>query len=434
MPDSRAILRSALLLAGLALMPSGAEAQAYLAIHVSFLGQPFDGYHASTSVDMLFDATNPADPPVEFDNYNLGWAQGADYGLLDFGGNGGFTIKNVHTYDPVTNCVLDGGGAQGVLAFNDTVHVGQTVTWSYCAVSFRPLSTGGASGEVRITGPNADRSFDARVDSTGGVTYTQIGAHAGAIPHGSPVTLTFFADPGFIVSVLGRTSAPGGVIVVDTVANNSFAPTASFSRATTFTVTLGGHNPSGGTVAKGSSHVPMLEFRLNPAAPESVTSVTVHGSGSGNEQVDVTQVGLYNDLNGNGRVDTGEPLLASGTFPANDGTVTLTLAPPLSISAPTDLLVTYNFNTSIAARLGSAVALAILPLFFVPVVRRRKGLMLGMLAFILTAGVTSCSGGSGPTEPGGGSSTYQATLTGVTVSGTPQTGLTLSGGTVTVDK
>ncbi len=214
--------------------------------------------------------------------------------------------------------------------------------------------------------------------------------------------------------------------------NNQANNAAACVDPVSVTVTLGGNTPRNQTVAKGSSNVPMLEFELNPVTTETVSQVKVQAQGSGNEQVDVTAVNLWLDKNANGLKDAGDSLVSTGTFAANNGTVVLVVDPGLEISAPTTLLVTYSFSLTIAQRLG-ATSLLLLGLCFVPVARRRKRLALGVVVLILGIGITSC-GGSSPTGPGGGSDhTYQAKLTGLTVSGTDVTAA-LTGATVTIQQ
>jgi hypothetical protein len=186
-------------------------------------------------------------------------------------------------------------------------------------------------------------------------------------------------------------------------------------------------------VAKGATGVPILTFALNPASPQTLQNVTIQAQGTGNELLDVTAVNLYLDANGDGVIDASDSLVASGTFPANNGTVVLNLGPGLTISGPTDLLVTYDFSFTIVQRLGGGVALAFLPFFFVPVMRRRKGWAAGALAILLGVGLSSC-GGSDSTAPASNTSTYQATLTGLTVSGASIPGVSVAGATITIDK
>ncbi|MEP6473426.1 MAG: hypothetical protein ABJC74_06875, partial [Gemmatimonadota bacterium] len=303
----RATCRLGLLLAGLILLPSIAVAQnAYIAFYLRFNGQPFDGYHATEYASFLFEPSNPDDPWIQSTSYVMGWHQGSDHGLVGLNGNGGFQVAGVGTYDPVTHCVLNGANlAPGELVLGDTVAISVTLNWDYCPVGVAAHSAGGSTGSFEVYGGNADRSFGGTVDSEGGITYTHVGAHGGAIPHDDPVSISFFPDAFSVVQVGGRTSEVGQGIQIDTIANTTIAMNVSFFRPPNFTVTLGGNSPTGGTVAKGSTHVPMLEFKLDPATAQTVNSVTLKGQGTGNEQVDVSDVALYHDVNGNGRVDSG---------------------------------------------------------------------------------------------------------------------------------
>jgi hypothetical protein len=214
--------------------------------------------------------------------------------------------------------------------------------------------------------------------------------------------------------------------------NNTAACTTT---AVPITVALGGSTPPNHTVAAGSSNVPMIEFVLTPATQQSVTGVTVQASGTGNEQADVTAVHLYLDKNGNGAVDSGDSVVASGTFAANDGTVTLAVNPGLAITAPTALLVTYSFSVTVAERLGGGIVLALLPLIVLPSVRRRKALLAILLVMVTTVAVANCGGdSSGPTQPGGGSVTFSSTLTGVNTSTGSVSNLSVHGATITINK
>jgi len=115
----------------------------------------------------------------------------------------------------------------------------------------------------------------------------------------------------------------------------------------------------------------------------------------------------------------------------------LNVDPAFAVSGPTNLLVTYGFSTHIAALFSGAVSLAFLPFLFLPGLRRKNRVTVMCAMLISAVAVASCGGGSdsstGPPPPAG-SSTYQATLTGIDVSGVTQTGLSLSGATVTVIK
>ncbi|MDQ2931529.1 MAG: hypothetical protein M3Y05_12050 [Gemmatimonadota bacterium] len=189
------------------------------------------------------------------------------------------------------------------------------------------------------------------------------------------------------------------------------------------------------TVRSGTTNVPMLEFLLTPASPQTITGVTVAASGTGNEQVDVSAVNLYLDKNGNGAVDAGDSVIATGTFATNDGIVSLAVNPGLNITAPTSLLVTYSFTVTIAERIGGGIVLAMFPLLILPSFRRRKTLLAMLVVMLTTVAITACGGDSstGP-KPGNGSVTFKSTLTGITTSTGTLSSLAVSGATITVNK
>jgi hypothetical protein len=213
-------------------------------------------------------------------------------------------------------------------------------------------------------------------------------------------------------------------------------PTACLPHTVPITVALGGSTPASRTVSEGATDVPMIEFLFTPTSTQTVNSVTISAHGTGNEQVDVTAVKLYVDQNGNGQIDAGDSAIATGTFAANDGTVTLSVNPAYSISAPTNLLVTYSFSLTLAQRLGGGLSLAMLPLLFLPAIWRRKRVIVMLaMAMITTVALTACGSDSTTGPPAGGASaTFQSTLTGANVSGTDVTGLSLAGATITVTK
>ena len=216
--------------------------------------------------------------------------------------------------------------------------------------------------------------------------------------------------------------------------NTSNNTAACITTVVPVTVALGGSTPPSHTVAAGASDVPMIEFVLTPASQQTVTGVTVQASGTGNEQADVTAVNIYVDKNGNGAVDAGDSLVATGTFAANDGTVTLAVNPGLAITAPTALLVTYSFSVTVAERVGGAIILAFLPLFFIPAARKRKTVLAMLLVMLTSVAVVSCGGDSTGPKQGNGSVTFKSTVTGVTTTTGSIANLTVSGATITINK
>ena len=205
-------------------------------------------------------------------------------------------------------------------------------------------------------------------------------------------------------------------------------------------VALGGNSPISQPVVKGTSNAPMLQFSLNPASPQTLNSITLKASGTGNEQVDVTAVKLFVDTNANGIIDGPDVQLAAGAFATNDGTVTLSINPPDTVTGPTSFLVTYDFNTTIAPRIVYGFLLVFLPICAAPLTRRRKHVVAkGLALSIMLIGLASCGGSSGTTAPPvtpptTSAATYQATLTGVNLSGFDVPGISLAGATISVSR
>ncbi|HEV7706101.1 MAG TPA: hypothetical protein VGO46_17520 [Gemmatimonadaceae bacterium] len=267
-----------------------------------------------------------------------------------------------------------------------------------------------------------------------------------SLPAGDSTTVTVrietipdnLADPGQleIVTCTGATvsigDGPPDDGPADLNTSNNHAPCVTTT--VPVTVAIGGATPPSHTVAAGSSNVPMIEFLLTPASQQTVTSVTVQASGTGNEQTDVTAVNLYVDKNSNGSVDANDSLVATGSFAANDGTATLAVNPGLAITAPTALLVTYSFSVTVAARLGGAIVLAFLPLFLIPATRKRKTVLAMLLVMITSVAIVSCGGDSTGPKQNNGSVTFKSTLTGVTTTTGTVSDLTVSGATITVNK
>jgi hypothetical protein len=94
--------------------------------------------------------------------------------------------------------------------------------------------------------------------------------------------------------------------------------------------------------------VPVLQIAAsNPgAAGATLTGLQLAASGSGDDATGVSNVSLYLDNNGNGLVDASDSLLAGGTYPSNNGTLTLNFTAVVGPASTAHLLVAYNFSGS----------------------------------------------------------------------------------------
>jgi hypothetical protein len=117
------------------------------------------------------------------------------------------------------------------------------------------------------------------------------------------------------------------------------------------TVTAGPQNTgTGGTVAQGQSDVVMLQFNLAAGSAQvRVNSVTIHGSGTGNEVTGVTSVRLYREgLPANGQLDGGDTILTTPmTYTEDNGTITFAR---LNIDIPANTtqtwMIVYDFSAT----------------------------------------------------------------------------------------
>ena len=67
--------------------------------------------------------------------------------------------------------------------------------------------------------------------------------------------------------------------------------------------------------------------------PTTALDSDLHSSGSGRDDLDLSEIRVINDLDRDGTADPGEPLLARGRATADNGSLRLTLATPLEFSS-----------------------------------------------------------------------------------------------------
>jgi len=148
------------------------------------------------------------------------------------------------------------------------------------------------------------------------------------------------------------------------LAASTLTPTATLANTPTatpetVTVASGPVVPSSSTKLPGTIGVPVLEIQaLNlGAASASVTHLRLTASGSGNDNSGISSVALYLDTNGNGMVDPSEILLATGSYAADDGQVTLNLSNTIPPGSAANYLVVYNFSAGAPTGTYSAALL-----------------------------------------------------------------------------
>lgn len=160
------------------------------------------------------------------------------------------------------------------------------------------------------------------------------------------------------ITGLAGTNAQGAVnfggasltsAVITIVASTSTPTNTPMNTATatpeTVNVTLGTSSPSNSTQLPGTAGVAMIQVQaLNTgAANADITNWTFTASGTGNDQTGISLVSLYLDTNNDGIGDT---LLATGTYGADNGTLTLIPAVlnPIPPAGANHYVVVYNFS------------------------------------------------------------------------------------------
>ncbi|MEQ8206924.1 MAG: choice-of-anchor U domain-containing protein, partial [Woeseia sp.] len=99
------------------------------------------------------------------------------------------------------------------------------------------------------------------------------------------------------------------------------------------------------TVTRGQLDVVMLRFQLNSnTADVTLDDLTLVARGSGNDATGITAVKLWVDVDSNGVIGATDTLIGSGTYSANNGSLTITMASPYRLDAGmTDFIVSYDF-------------------------------------------------------------------------------------------
>jgi len=306
---------------------------------------------------------------------------GRDTGSLDFVLDGAPILQGetrAGTLDAGDHRVPGAGGTlhlADLWVFHGTA--GQTATVTATSASFTPqlrlLRPSDLAQEAQqLPGAGASAALTRTLSQTGVYTVVVFARAAFGLPNGAgPYTLNLQNAGGALPpppAVTGATAARG--------------PADPGDRST-------------GSPACGAA---MLQVRLTAPSHEElwVDAVTVRAGGTGDDALDVTSVALVRDLDGNGRRDGGEPTLAMGAFPADDGTVTFGgLGLETGPGTTLDLLVVYEIAVVSVPATGAAAALVAAPLLLLLALgspRRRGAALLLLLAAL---GPWSCGGGGG---------------------------------------
>ena len=258
--------------------------------------------------------------------------------------------------------------------------------------------------------------------SVTGTTCTEtsgvVTCNLGAIAKGSSTPITIVAKPssGLVAKTVTNKAVVSTVLAAgmdSIISNNTATVTTSII---SFGVSAGVNNGVTVSALKGATNVPMAQLVTMATGTENVKidKITVQASGTGNDALDITSVKLYLDVNDNGLVDTGDTLLASGVFVGDNGTLDLTLTSALTVTAGSpqkSLLITYNFNTTLA----SALPFAGFSLLFLGMVagKRSRRWVLALALGVSVVWFNACGGGGGG---GGDTVATNATLASIAIS------------------
>lgn len=241
------------------------------------------------------------------------------------------------------------------------------------------------------------------------------------------------------VSARATTGNPGGTGAYTITLQGAGAALPAAPAVTGPSVALGPANPAARSSGSPVCRAGLLQLRLRAPSHEElwVDSLRLRASGSGNDALDVTGVEVVRDTNGNGAADGNEPVLASGTFSSDDGTLQLTgLGLEVDPGATADLVVVYD--VSFPATAGLPATLWILPGLLLLLAMRIRPRFRGaaLLLLLVALGPSGCGGGGGgngcnPAFDGTGTVTTYACrvqpgdIVSFTPTGDPATPLTL---------
>ncbi|MFO0724530.1 MAG: hypothetical protein U1E65_12145 [Myxococcota bacterium] len=112
-------------------------------------------------------------------------------------------------------------------------------------------------------------------------------------------------------------------------------------------VARGSAPPQPAIVLRGETGVVALSLSFAAdTETATLTQLTLHGSGSGDDALGLSAVRLVSDDNRNGRADAAERVLATGRFPADDGALSLSLNEPIPLGAPLEILAIFDVGAS----------------------------------------------------------------------------------------
>ena len=133
-------------------------------------------------------------------------------------------------------------------------------------------------------------------------------------------------------------TADSNIATVSVTVNDVAAP-----QPVTLNLANGDSTPVDTSVSAGTVGVVLMRFEVDIVVESALSALTLQATGSGDSTTGVTAVRLYEDVNANGLVDSGDALVGEGQFTAN-GLFDLAINPSYELAAGRRVfLVVYDF-------------------------------------------------------------------------------------------
>ncbi len=220
------------------------------------------------------------------------------------------------------------------------------------------------------------------------------------------------------LSARASTGNPGGTGVYNLRLQGAGGALPAAPADTPATVVRGAADAGAQDFASPLLSVALLQAAVGAPGREAlvVERVTLRGSGTGDERDDVSQITLLDDRNGNGARDGGEPILATGGFTADDGSLVfdgLAWTIPAGETGRVLVLVDVEVTSVMTDALQASVGWGAWFLLALVALRRRRHWALAVVALALVP--LGCGGGggggfNGPFNPDGAIVSFQVTL------------------------
>lgn len=281
-----------------------------------------------------------------------------------------------------------------VSASPNPVVVGNPITYTVVVTN---NSSTAATGSLLTT--NLPFSYTLVSSSPAGCDVgCKLGSNGGTIQPGEIVIATFTVTPKEPFAAKSEVAVACSDSTPDSdLTNNSASIAVRAVSMVGLTLSTPANSTGASTSSKGASDVTLARLVFTPdvnGEPLQVDTVTLQAAGTGQDAADVTTVKVYLDANGDGVVDSGDTLVGSGAFSADNGSVQLKMNSFfLHPAQPAQVIIAYDFNTVLA----SAWPVMPLSLFLVGallVPGFRKSGWRGLAALLLV-GLVSCGGGGG---------------------------------------